>query len=664
MRVSEMTQNEPIAIAFVTSELFPVTRGGAGRLLYLAAGELLKRGHRVHVLLDGPEEQAKEFRLKHRPGLPNCEAMTIQSMAELGHANPPSAGPASWYEKKSQQWYLSVKAMLDTVKPDVVEFLDFYGFGHTAIAAHRWMGFGSGAKFVLRSHLTMEQIQQCEIGGYVDRTALLMHEQERLALENADAVLTASASYARAFARKYNLPAEKVVVSDPPLGEMPKPKAVSGECDTVLFVARLFHFKGADIFVDAAVRMLEEGLPDHVRFVMVGYDSNMAPGLAPFEQYLRKRIPSRLAHRIEFTGHLTPQEVSQWLARSICYVCPSREESFAYTVHEAAGAGVPLVLSNLPAFEDFFRDGEDCLKFDGSSGDLASKIRRVITDGALRGRLAKPQHAVKQPLGTAYENLAARARQATRSAAVPRSDSDILAVILKGGAGTSGNWPTAQQAIKQAWPGAKVVTLEPAATDAKNTLPLFGRLWAVQGEPITAKALMICCEHDRFDEAYLRQAAEALLSNDGLGFVAPSELTNSANDWLGLQLDTSLAIWPVVHAIALTRCLLRTPEGVWLADLLDRRVEAYGEIGYLWSLQDRGLGGLQWPSAGAVFGQTDITLADSSILESMLLRGGNSRRAVVQSRFLAQSLSVEPARPLVGPPSLKQRILGLFKTGR
>src|SRR5208282_5272862 len=114
--------------------------------------------------------------------------------------------------------------------------------------------------------------------------------------------------------------------------------------------------------------------------VLVGYDSKMGPGLTSFEKHLRNRIPSRLADRFVFTGQIEPREVAEWLARSICSVCPSRVESFAYSVHESAALGVPLILNDLPAFADLFADGLDCLKFDGSAADLAGKIGSLITD--------------------------------------------------------------------------------------------------------------------------------------------------------------------------------------------------------------------------------------------------------------------------------------------
>ncbi|MCC6830025.1 MAG: glycosyltransferase [Thermoleophilia bacterium] len=67
---------------------------------------------------------------------------------------------------------------------------------------------------------------------------------------------------------------------------------------------------------------------------------------------------------------------------------PSTREGFGLTVLEAAAAGVPNVVSDIPVFGEHLSDGESCLMVPvGDSGPLAMALIRAARDDALRGRL-------------------------------------------------------------------------------------------------------------------------------------------------------------------------------------------------------------------------------------------------------------------------------------
>ena len=638
---------ETYHFGFVTSELFPITRGGAGVFHFRICDELLKRGHRVRILLDAQPSQAEIFRKRHQRELSKPEGFELTTMAELlGSSEPRAEANVTWYLAKSRQWFAAVSALVAKTELDVLEFPDFYGFGHVAIAAHRWARLAPRTQFVVRAHLALEQIQEQEIGCYVDKAGLLMHRQEQAAIRNADAVLAPTAAYARVVQERYHLTPSQIVLSPLPI-ESASLAPEAGVRDTVLFVARLFHFKGADIFVDAAVRLLESEpqLDPKIRFVLIGYDSNMGPQLSSFEKFLRDRIPARLAGRFEFTGQIEPREVTSWLGRSICYVCPSRVESFAYSVHESAAMGVPMILGDLPAFADLFTDKVDCLKFDGTAADLAAKIGRLFSDDSTRRKLARPRMAVSNEANTSYEQLAARPRDA-KPIAKPR----ILVVAIESAAAESGEFARAQEAVREAWPDARFLKLSRAEATASKTVPLLGRLWATEGEAVTEDLLMICQTGDRFDVGYLRAAAGAMAEHPELGFIAP------CGD--KAMIDLELPIWPILHKNALTRSLMRTTPGVWLADLLDRRTQDFGEIAYLWSLEDRGLRGCQWATPSAVFAPSEFSLDDLAIFQSMLLRNTSVDRMQLQSRFLGQMMGRTTETLVIAPPPTAAQRIG------
>lgn len=73
---------------------------------------------------------------------------------------------------------------------------------------------------------------------------------------------------------------------------------------------------------------------------------------------------------------------------------PSTREGFGLVVLEAAAAGLPVVVSDLPVFAEFMQHGRDCLMVPvGEAGDLASALVRAVNDTALRAGLVAGGHA-------------------------------------------------------------------------------------------------------------------------------------------------------------------------------------------------------------------------------------------------------------------------------
>ena len=67
---------------------------------------------------------------------------------------------------------------------------------------------------------------------------------------------------------------------------------------------------------------------------------------------------------------------------------PSTREGFGLVVLEAAAAGLPVVVSDLPVFAEFMEDGRDCLMVPvGAAEPLADALVRAINDTSLRAGL-------------------------------------------------------------------------------------------------------------------------------------------------------------------------------------------------------------------------------------------------------------------------------------
>ena len=69
---------------------------------------------------------------------------------------------------------------------------------------------------------------------------------------------------------------------------------------------------------------------------------------------------------------------------------PSTREGFGLVVLEAAAAGLPVVVSDLPVFAEFMEDGRDCLMVPvGAAEPLADALVRATNDAGLRAGLVR-----------------------------------------------------------------------------------------------------------------------------------------------------------------------------------------------------------------------------------------------------------------------------------
>lgn len=109
------------------------------------------------------------------------------------------------------------------------------------------------------------------------------------------------------------------------------------EGETVVFVGQIAPHKGADVLVEAALRLCAER--PSLRVLLAG-----APLPGPFAASLVARIlAAGLQHRIRLLGYI--EDVPGLLALADVHVAPSLgPEAFANTVVEAKRAGVPSVV--------------------------------------------------------------------------------------------------------------------------------------------------------------------------------------------------------------------------------------------------------------------------------------------------------------------------------
>jgi len=153
--------------------------------------------------------------------------------------------------------------------------------------------------------------------------------------------------------------------------------AEAGE-DFVLFVGYPWYLKGVDVLIKA----FRAAAPDfpHIKLKLLGYFADRAELDALAGD----------CGQIEFLDARPNSEVLRIMERSMILVLPSRTEGMGRVLLEAMAAGKPIVASDVDGIPHYVRDGCNGLLFRaGDIDDLAEKLRRLLSDGALRERLGR-----------------------------------------------------------------------------------------------------------------------------------------------------------------------------------------------------------------------------------------------------------------------------------
>lgn len=156
----------------------------------------------------------------------------------------------------------------------------------------------------------------------------------------------------------------------------------------VLFLARLQPRKRVALFVEAAARLLAQGLD--AEFVVVGPDEGDLGAMQ------RQIETAGIGHHVRYEGAVAPGTGRNRLAAADVYVLPSLNEPFPMSVLEALSVGTPTVISTTCHIAP--RLGDAVATFSDSTGDeagdLAATIGHLVTDSAARAALGERGRAV------------------------------------------------------------------------------------------------------------------------------------------------------------------------------------------------------------------------------------------------------------------------------
>ena len=402
-------------VCLVTEELFPLTAGGIGRLTFNRVTRALERGDDIefHLLVPKGRAICPAAVASLFEGRVHCHEVALDLNATPSEEDralryPPAA--AFTDSRRHGESFLIFRALkrleASGLSFDLIEFPDLCGWAFCALQEKKLGRAFRDTTISVWLHATLGLIKSFE-GGLRSREEFAIFELERKALRDADLVIAPLDRIADFYADFYGLGAEwrsRVRVEFPPVlpdhsrADSSDSRPAHGASKvplaerSIVFPTKLQRIKAPDLFIRGVVEFMRES-PDYRGSAVFA-----AHAFEPdYFAQLRRLIPADLADRFTFLGTIQG-EAREAIFRDGIVVVSSRFETLNLTAYEASVAGATLVLN--AACQSFgdgtpFVDGQNCLKFDGTTDGLRESLKRAIA-------LVEPLDTVRWQPGAPY----------------------------------------------------------------------------------------------------------------------------------------------------------------------------------------------------------------------------------------------------------------------
>jgi glycosyltransferase involved in cell wall biosynthesis len=164
---------------------------------------------------------------------------------------------------------------------------------------------------------------------------------------------------------------------------------------------RLFALPAGGVLLGCAARLHpHKQLEAAIRLLMAEPTWHLALAGQGDDETRLRRLADELdvSYRVHFVGQVPPQRMADFLACLDVFVFPSQAETFGLAAVEAANAGIPCVVNDLPVLREVLCcDGKPAALFvDASdSAALSAAVTAVLTDSVLSGELRENAKALK-----------------------------------------------------------------------------------------------------------------------------------------------------------------------------------------------------------------------------------------------------------------------------
>ena len=185
----------------------------------------------------------------------------------------------------------------------------------------------------------------------------------------ADRVLTGSEWTKSDLVERYGVDAERIVVTPYGVDPVFRPDGPASRPGPpyALAVGALQDRKRPDL-----VLLALKGVGSDLRLVFAGPDRGLQGELREQARLLG------LSERVEFAGHVPPDELAALYRGATCLVFPSRYEGFGLPVLEAMASGTPVVAARSSSNPEVA--GDAAVLGDPNADELAAGIERAVSD--------------------------------------------------------------------------------------------------------------------------------------------------------------------------------------------------------------------------------------------------------------------------------------------
>jgi glycosyltransferase involved in cell wall biosynthesis len=230
--------------------------------------------------------------------------------------------------------------------------------------------------------------------GLSAQQATLLQRSERAALASTRGVVVTSPATARIVASDYGVPADRITVARP--GNDPAPQARADRdlgMPHLLSVGAVVPRKGFDLLVGALATLV--ALP--WRLTIAGDVTRDAAAAARLHSEIARH---GLANRIAVLGAVSAEQLARLYDTADLFVLASYFEGYGMAYSEALAHGLPVIGTRAGAIPDTVSPDAGLLVPPGDAAALADALHRVLTDSALRQRLAEGATAEAHQLPT------------------------------------------------------------------------------------------------------------------------------------------------------------------------------------------------------------------------------------------------------------------------
>jgi glycosyltransferase involved in cell wall biosynthesis len=145
----------------------------------------------------------------------------------------------------------------------------------------------------------------------------------------------------------------------------------------LVVVGRLVPYKRVDLVIQALARLTARH--PELELLVIGRGPE-------HDRLVELAHALGVADRVRFAGHLpSHSDVLREVAASTAFVSASEIEGFGIAVVEASALGCPIVVSDIPVFDEVTAGGTGGLMFrTGDATHLADQLGRLLDDAGLR----------------------------------------------------------------------------------------------------------------------------------------------------------------------------------------------------------------------------------------------------------------------------------------